>query len=563
MSVSCNHAILSQGCTVEPCLYEDGEELGYIVQWPPLVLSMVYASVGAWVGLQYSQNLRTVATLKWYLILLFGLSFSFSILSIWTMHFVAMTSITLGRKSQTLFYEWEDSLVPISDRQYIRIKYNIYWTVFSAICVFIFSVLGFHVVAWRPLHKTYSPSFWRTLLGGALLASGVALMHFIGLHAQAGAFRIEYNYFIILGVGGLDVTVCIVGAFCFFWLPNMTLIRVVVSFVVGCAAFTVHFAGMYPLTYIYSDNEPAYNGHYFTTGPLVFALALSICQVSLEAVVVAYEYQKALSSNKLLESLIRMVKESKRSSEEEEGGDGDKIFRSSAFKEAGAFNVHVTVQALPGRNSMRNSSTAGPAFDGNLADFVKFMSKKMSRRQISPMAPPVSANGENTDAPQGNPEELVEGDPSDPSDSSNANDDSSDMVVDHTSSFAPGATQPPIRETSPLQMVENVVNRMAMRKRSSRLTNLHENQERRPLARKDTEKTEKAVDMNASTADAGGAHVSFPDEPMAGGGNPRVSIDLETGSQLGIAEEDATVSPVNHQPNRGIASRGVAKQSGL
>eukprot|EP00820_Chromera_velia_P007073 Cvel_19480.t1-p1 / transcript=Cvel_19480.t1 / gene=Cvel_19480 / organism=Chromera_velia_CCMP2878 / gene_product=hypothetical protein / transcript_product=hypothetical protein / location=Cvel_scaffold1683:1-5221(-) / protein_length=338 / sequence_SO=supercontig / SO=protein_coding / is_pseudo=false len=338
MSVNCDHAIRAEGCTVEPCLYQDGEVLGYRVLWPPLVLSMVYASVGAWVGLQYSQNLRTVASLKWYIILLLGLSFSFSILSIWTMHFVAISSIILGQKGQTLFYAWEETMIPINDRQFLTIKYNIYWTVLSAFCIFSFSVLGFHVVAWRPLDKTFSPSFWRTILGGALLAAGVALMHFVGLHAQGGAFRIVYNYLIILGVGGLDIAVCIVAAFCFFWLPSMTMIRVVVSFVVGGAAFTVHYAGMFPLTYSYSDSEEALGLDYFSTEPLIFALALSICQVSLEAVVVAYEYQKAVSSNRLLESLIRMVKGSRHDSAE-----GDRIFASTAFREAGAFNVHVTV----------------------------------------------------------------------------------------------------------------------------------------------------------------------------------------------------------------------------
>uniref|UniRef100_A0A0G4H8G9 Uncharacterized protein n=1 Tax=Chromera velia CCMP2878 TaxID=1169474 RepID=A0A0G4H8G9_9ALVE len=188
----------------------------------------------------------------------------------------------------------------------------------------------------------------------------------------------------------------------------------------------------------------------------------------------------------------------------------------------------------------------------------------MSRRRIARPGPS-GETGENTDV-QGFQRESIEGDPiCESQGAEDAGNGAADtVVVDHTAGFAPGAMDPinPLRDTSNqvLQIAGNVIHRLVVQKSTSRLAHLHDIRETRPLAGKDTtEKMEKGLDMKGDPQqpEEKGARVTFPES--SGEENHKDSHQLDTWNDQGIAEEEATVSPVASQKLSRPGDRGAPK----
>ena len=199
------------------------------------------------------------------------------------MHFVGMSAIT--------FYDPQDEIIPL----YFRIDL----TMVSLIAVMVCTLLGLwigtrdkafvqdqrdivdsfiadmktkslreirniehkHVLLWKTLFKNMPP----LLIGGVLIATGVCVMHYIGMLAMVFDGYIVWN----AGIVAASCLIALVAATAALWImfrllamfPNLELLRFVCAVVMAIAVNGMHYTGMAAATFKYEAGKADHSSH--------------------------------------------------------------------------------------------------------------------------------------------------------------------------------------------------------------------------------------------------------------------------------------------------------------
>ena len=172
--------------------------------------------------------------------------------SVWGMHFIAMLAM----------------------RSDFAVSYDLAWTVLSIAIAAGSSFAGFEIAI----------QTGRRWLGGAVIGLGVGGMHFAGMQAMQGSFRLNWNPSMIALSLGFGVGLCALAMECKRKLPSRTgRAAAAALFTLGIAG--LHFIGMMAVSLLADSRMPS-GGHNFPPEELavvVAAVALLIVFVGLSS----------------------------------------------------------------------------------------------------------------------------------------------------------------------------------------------------------------------------------------------------------------------------------------
>ena len=211
---------------------------------------------------------------------LFLMACSLGGVSIWTMHFVAMSSVSM-------YSPIDGSLLPV--------RYRIDYTLISLVVVVALSWLGLHVGS---LDKAFTKDksdavdkfikdarslsiaeirkiknvrtvllsnllhgLGRLVVAGVITAAGVCVMHYLGMQGMVYDGEIEWNG----GVIAASVIIAIVAATAAFWIlfrllsffPRLEVLRLVCSIVASLAVNGMHYTGQAAATFTFVPGKNA------------------------------------------------------------------------------------------------------------------------------------------------------------------------------------------------------------------------------------------------------------------------------------------------------------------
>lgn len=220
---------------------------------------------------------------SWILLLL--MAFSLGGVAIWCMHFIAMSGVVF---------------INAETREYIPIRYRVDLSLASLASVIFFSLIGLLVASYdrdfvldekdivanyieeirrlsiveiRKLQHTKRNLLWKTLfrnmppilLGGTITASGVCVMHYIGMMAMVFDGHIRWNY----GVIAASVLIALVAATAALWIlfrllalfPDVERLRLGSAMIAAAAVNGMHYTGMIAGEFHYQvDERSQYKG---------------------------------------------------------------------------------------------------------------------------------------------------------------------------------------------------------------------------------------------------------------------------------------------------------------
>ncbi|UIJ63770.1 signal protein [Amycolatopsis acidiphila] len=182
-----------------------------------LVLAYLTSAVGCTLGLACTLQARYATDARTRLGWLGLASLSLGGVGIWVMHFIAM----LGFATPGM-----------------PVRYNILWTVLSAIMAVVAVFCGLLVFGVRAKF-----AWWRLVAGGVITGGAVNLMHYTGMRALEIKGTIGYNPWLVL----LSVVIAVVAATAALWFTvavDKPLHRLAAGVVAGVAVTGMHYTGM-------------------------------------------------------------------------------------------------------------------------------------------------------------------------------------------------------------------------------------------------------------------------------------------------------------------------------
>lgn len=179
---------------------------------------------------------------------------------IWAMHFIAMLAFTLP----------------------IPIAYDVPTTLASLVLSVVLTGVAFGIVC----GGRYSTS--RLALGGVIMGTGVAGMHYTGMAAMRMAATIRYDPLLLIA----SVAVAVIAATAALWITvrvSGLLWRLAAAAVMGAAVTSMHFSGMAATSFC-SDPSSAWHSQGFNRDDLALAVAAgTLVILSLELVSAAVD----------------------------------------------------------------------------------------------------------------------------------------------------------------------------------------------------------------------------------------------------------------------------------
>ena len=148
---------------------------------------------------------------------------------IWSMHFIGMASFHLG--DAHFGFRWD-------------------LTTLSLLVAIVFTGVGFWMVS------VFDKAFDGLLIGGVLMASGILMMHFLGMMAMTGEFTQYYRTGLVLAAAAIAF-VASVGA---LWFPTSSLPTgksVMAAILMGIAICGMHYLAMAATVFTSNDPPPS------------------------------------------------------------------------------------------------------------------------------------------------------------------------------------------------------------------------------------------------------------------------------------------------------------------
>ncbi len=235
--------------------FTDANGLPFAHDWRLVALSYVVASSGSYAALAMAERLRQKSRTGWNMWQM-GSALTLGG-SIWSMHLVAMLALHIK----------------------LALTYEIFGTVMSFVVAVASVAIGLTIARRGEL------SWWRLLAAGAVIGSGVATMHYLGMAALVFPGSLAYRPVLFV----LSIAVAIVAAVAALWLalklrPDWRL-RSAAALVMGTAICGMHYTGM--AAAVFQPEPWAKTVEGLQTGPLAVAVAGVTLALLATALVVA------------------------------------------------------------------------------------------------------------------------------------------------------------------------------------------------------------------------------------------------------------------------------------
>lgn len=200
---------------------------------------------------------------------------------IWSMHFVAMLAFSLPG---------------------MAMSYDPGPTLLSLAIAIGFTAAGFAVTNWK------SPSKWRILAAGALIAAGVTSMHYLGMAAMRMSARLTYDPAWV----ALSVLIALIAATTAVWLATRNHKlgrRAAASLVMGGAIAGMHYSGMHAATFTHAAGMDESGGP-AGMGQAILASVISLITLTvLLLVLAAAQFERLLRNASGREARLRFFDE--------------------------------------------------------------------------------------------------------------------------------------------------------------------------------------------------------------------------------------------------------------
>jgi len=204
-------------------------------------LSLLVAAAGAFTALTITVHLKHVRSQFWYAIFVLCAGMALGYSTVWSMHFVGMYAL---------------HLVTADSRYEVPITFDVLFTVTSAVAAWLISALGLHILAGRSADdrgKLDRVMLVRWLGSSALIATGVCVMHYMGMASQSGYFRMEYWLPVVVASAIVALVAASAGLIILLFFPSSLLVRLLSSLVISVAVNGMHYTGMASAQYVVSS----------------------------------------------------------------------------------------------------------------------------------------------------------------------------------------------------------------------------------------------------------------------------------------------------------------------
>eukprot|EP01083_Nonionella_stella_P108004 313560_1 len=260
--------------------------LDFYWDWGLIVLSYVNACLGACLGVfifrdsrQYTRNL------SYFISLILLAAFGFGVCGIWCMHYVGMMAYRFVNISVSynlpLVIASAAIAIALVSISFFYVGYNI---PFGDISTHDLSTLRHSIWNIR-FESPKSRHIWHCLIGGLIMGTGVASMHYTGMAAvQICATQQWIPSIIVLSViiaiivsfVGLLLLICIKGIYG----------QALASIIIGLAVCSMHYTGMYAVEYYENeDSVMIMHENNKQTGLIFNAKIISVISASIVAII--------------------------------------------------------------------------------------------------------------------------------------------------------------------------------------------------------------------------------------------------------------------------------------
>jgi len=228
------------------CGYHVGEEIRQNWDTSVIGLTMGISFCGAFTSLTICGHLRVVNNQCWYWIFLVGAGLGVGVNTVWAMHFVGMSALHLdGGMSSGASGE-------------IPFKFEASFTIISAFAAWLIATMGLRIVAGRDASKRglVDRELWQRLaVGASLIATGVVVMHYMGMFSETGPFHMEYDPGIVFLSGLIALVAAAVGLFLLMTMPPAMKTRFAAATLIAVAVNGMHYTGMQAATYTIVEED--------------------------------------------------------------------------------------------------------------------------------------------------------------------------------------------------------------------------------------------------------------------------------------------------------------------
>jgi len=234
----CKHAL--------QCGYVVGEGIDQSWDVSIVALTLCISLCGAFTSLTICTHLRTCKTRCWYWTFMVCAGFSVGVSTVWAMHYVGMSALHLdGGQSSGASGE-------------IPVRFELSFTIISAFAAWLIATVGLHIVNGRDVSKRslIDRELWiRVAAAASLIASGVMIMHYMGMISQTGPFHTEYHAGVVFASGLIALVAAGVGLLLLSTMPPVMATRLVSAFLISAAVNGMHYTGMQAASYTVAEDD--------------------------------------------------------------------------------------------------------------------------------------------------------------------------------------------------------------------------------------------------------------------------------------------------------------------
>lgn len=267
---------------------KEGDEIPRFWVTNGVLLSAINAFVGAVLTARLIHLTKLETCPKWYYTMVALSGLSLGVGCFWSTHFVGMGALRLGCDSDGV-------------GQCVNMTFEVWMSVLSGLVPSAISSLGVHVIASSRDESTQEHVFrWsRIILSGVLTGTAVHAMHFLGMISQGGAFRMEWDFSVVVVCYILACVACVAAFFIMFkferlpdWLDVP--MQMAKGLVIGAAVCFVHYYGMSAAMYRYKEEPEAvswshWSHHSVHIGDFWITVVVTLFQLVLDLVLAVRE----------------------------------------------------------------------------------------------------------------------------------------------------------------------------------------------------------------------------------------------------------------------------------
>lgn len=288
------------------CGYLEGEIVNQHWDATMIKKSLVVAACGAFTSLTVASHLKYCSSRFWYILFIGIDGMSIGMNTVWAMHFVGMQALMLhgGERSHA--------------QAELTLAYEPGLTITSGIAAWIIAGLGLHLVAGRDVtrRRTLDLDFFvRLILASFLIATGICVMHYMGMLSQTGPVAMELHADFVVASVIVAIVASHAGLFIIIAFPDSLIVRLASAIVIALAVGGMHYTGMAAAEYTVKEKAAArfrsecviIDGNQVALASLV--LDIFVCAVCNNYGMVLRKVEEGVESQRTVDTAVASLKD--------------------------------------------------------------------------------------------------------------------------------------------------------------------------------------------------------------------------------------------------------------